>query len=290
MNHNWPWLTAWRRGWCDVALSLNKKATKGQKLPTKVTGKGSSSTPAPLSKKAQAEYDTAFAPRIPLVNLLSPELQEMIERNRLKRMFAILTMALIVLMGVLWFGQSALIRQAESKLQAEEVISTQLAAEQNSLTPVKSFYGQIEANTATIQTTMANEVLTSQVLSALDEATPPGVSLESFGLTLGGSTATAGAADPSMTSGACPSANPYEAAAPSAGCITVSGSGANRSVVGQWLDNLEAQPMFTVAFIPSTTADPDGGRITFTASIGLDAAEAYQKRYANPEFLKAGGN
>jgi Tfp pilus assembly protein PilN len=266
-----------------MALSLKKiTPTKGKDV--------AADAPTTRSKKAQAEYDAAFVPRIPIVNLLSPELQEMIERTRLKRLFALLTVGLVVAMAVLWGAQTALINAAQSRLEDEQAISNQLAAEQNALAPVRSFYGQIDANRATIQTTMQNEVLTSQVLTALEEATPPGVSVDSFGLTLGGSTAAAGAADPSMTSGACPSANPYEAAAPSAGCITVSGSASNRSVVGQWLDNLEAQPMFTVAFIPSTTADPEGGRITFTASVGLDAATAYQNRYADDEFLKAGGN
>lgn len=248
--------------------------------------------PVPLSKKAQAEYDAPFAPRIPIVNLLSPELQEAIERARLKRLFALLAVALLVVMGLLWTGQTALINAAQNRLEDEQAVSTQLAAEQNALAPVRSFYGQIDANTATIQSTMANEVLTSEILGGLQDATPPGVAMESFGLSLGGVSATtpAGASDPTMTAGSCPSANPYEAAAPSAGCITVSGSANNRTVLGQWLDNLEAQPMFTVAFIPSTTADPSGGRITFTATVGLDAESVYQNRYADPEFLKAGGN
>lgn len=269
-----------------MALSLKDVSFGKSKAPAPTDG------PAPLSKKAQAEYDTPFIPRIPIVNLLSPELQEAIERSRLKRLFALLAVGLLVAMAVLWAGQTALINAAQSRLEDEQAVSTQLAAEQNELAPVRAFYGQIDANTTTIQTTMANEVLTSQILDSLEDATPPGVSTESFGLTLGAAspTATGGASDPTMTAGSCPSANPYEAAAPSAGCITVSGAANNRTVLGQWLDNLEAQPMFTVAFIPSTTADPKGGRVTFTASIGLDAASAYQKRYADPEFLKAGGN
>lgn len=268
-----------------MALSLKNVSFGKSKTPTPADG------PVPLSKKAQAEYDTPFAPRIPIVNLLSPELQEAIERARLKRLFALLAVGLVVAMGVLWAGQTALINAAQSRLEEEQAVSTQLAAEQNALAPVRAFYGQIDANTVTIQTTMANEVLTSQILGSLEDATPPGVSMDSFGLSLGGGSAAAsGAVDPTMTAGSCPSANPYEAAAPSAGCITVSGAANNRTVLGQWLDNLEAQPMFTVAFIPSTTADPKGGRVTFTASIGLDAESVYLKRYADPEFLKAGGN
>lgn len=269
-----------------MALSLKKtdpkKGKQGKKADRKV--------PTARAKKAQAEYDAPFVPRIPIVNLLPAELQEAIERARLKRLFAGLTVVLVVVMAALWGAQTALINSAQSQLEAEQATSAQLATEQNALAPVQAFYGQIDANRSTIQTTMQNEVLTSQVLDALKQATPPGVNVESFGLTLGGTTGTAGAADPSMTTSSCPSANPYEAAAPSAGCITVSGTATNRSVVGQWLDNLEAQDMFTVAFIPSTTADPEAGRITFTASVGLDAATAYQNRYANEEFLKAGGN
>lgn len=267
-----------------MALSLKKTS------PAKGKSAGSTDGPVVMSKKAQAEYDAKFTPRIPIVNLLSAELQEEIERRRLKHMFATLAVALVVAMGAMWGVQTGLINAAESRLAAEQAESTQLATEQNELAPVRSFYGQIDANTTTIQTTMSNEVLTSQVLGALDDATPPGVALGTFSLSLGGGSSTTGTVDPSMTTGACPSANPYVAAAPSAGCITVSGTATNRSTVGQWLDNLEAQPMFTVAFIPSTTAEPKGGRITFTASIGLDAATAYQNRYADPEFLKAGGN
>lgn len=271
-----------------MALSLTKtskasKTSKG-KPGDKTTG------PAPLSKRAQAEYDRPFVAVAPIVNLLPPELQDAIERLRLKKMFALLAVGLLVLLAAAWTVQGGLIAAAQKRLDAEQSVSTQLAAEQASLAPIRAFYGQIEANTSVIQSTMASEVLTSEVISELDAATPPSVRLDSFGLTLSGGGSTTGAADPNMTTSTCPSEDPYASTQATAGCINVSGSADNRVALGEWLDNLEARDMFTVAFIPSTTADPAGGEVTFSATIGLDAAAAFKNRYADPEFLKAGAN
>lgn len=268
-----------------MALELKKKPKSAKK------GDGADE-PVKVSKKVQAEMDRPFVAALPMVNLLSSEVQEVVEHQRLKRLFLILGGGVLVAIVAVWLLQAGMIAVAKGKLEDEQAKSTELNAKQAALAPVQMFYGQVEANRSTIQTTMANEVLTSQVLSRLDSVTPAGITINTIGVTLESAAASgeAVAVDPTATTGTCPSQDPYSPAAASAGCVTVDGSATSREVLGTWLDNIEADDEFTVAFIPTTTSDAETGGVTFSATIGLDAEAAYTNRYADPEFLKAGAN
>lgn len=266
-----------------MALTLGKNKTGGEPLAETPAG-----DPVNLSKKAYAEYHRPFTVRSAVVNLLSPELKELLEQQRLKRGFVVVALGLVSLLVVGWLAQSGFIGAAERRLEAEQLTAQSLAQEGAKLAPIRSFYGQIESNAATIKSTMSSEVLTSDVISSLYGATPAGVNIDTLGLTLSVA-AEGGAVDPAAAS-TCPSQDPYQSSGPTAGCISVSGSGASRALLGAWLDSIEAHPLFTVAFIPSTNVDAGSGLVSFTATIGLDATKVFKGRYANPEFLKGSAN
>lgn len=245
-----------------------------------------------LSKKAKAEMDKPFVAVLPVANVLSPEVQEVVEQQRLKRLFVGLGVGVVGLVAAGFAAQTGLIAVAENRLEKEQATASDLSAQQAALAPISAFYGQIDANRATIQTTMSKEVLTSDVLSALDAVAPSGVNFTSVTLTLdSGSASTVVSADVAATASACPSQNPYANGLASAGCVSVDGEATSRAALSNWLEAVEEAEAFTVAFIPSTTASSGGrGGVSFSATIGLNAETVYENRYSDPEFLKAGAN
>lgn len=277
-----------------AVLTKTKNPSGKAKGSTKKDAKGAAAEEQgpKLSKKAKAEMDKPFVATLPMVNLLAPEVQEVVEQQRIKRLFALIAVGLAAVMAVVWLLQTGMIAVAKNRLEGEQARAAELTAKQASLAPVQAFYGQVEANKFTIQSTMSKEVLASDVLARLNAVTPAGLKLGTIAVTLDTTPAAAPgtAVDPTMTTSTCPSQDPYSPAAASAGCVSVDGTAASRAVLSEWLDNLEKDPTFTVAFIPSSSAGSDSGGVTFNATIGLDAEAVYKERYSNPEFLKAGAN
>ena len=189
-----------------------------------------------------------------------------------------------------WVLQTGLIAVAQRGLNKETDRGTQLRTELNALNPVKLYYGQIDANQTTIQTTMANEVLNSAIIRELDAVTPIGIQMSTIALSVNtGAPATPGAAATPVVA-SCPSPDPFSGtAASSAGCITVDGIASSRIMLGQWIRQIQKVDLFTEVFVPTTVSD-EGGNVTFSASVGLDAAHAYTRRYDNLDFLKGGAN
>jgi Tfp pilus assembly protein PilN len=250
----------------------------------KKPAKGSTDEAVKVSKKVQTAMDKPFVAHLPVVNLLPPEVKDEVEQQRLKRLFLVLAAVVVGALVAVFLGQQAIIAVAQGKLDVVQGEGEQLSAREGQLAPVKMFYDQIDANKYTIQNTMAREVLTSQVVREINRLSPAGLKLTNIGLTLDGTT---GAATEAAATGACPSQDPYNAAGMSAGCVTVDGTAASRSVLGEWLDLLGDARTFTSTFIPATTADPEGGGVAFSATIGLSDS-VYKNRYADPEFLKNG--
>lgn len=242
---------------------------------------------AKISKKEKAEQAKPFVATLPMVDLLSAEVQEVIEEQRLKRLFLILGLVAVGAIAAVWAIQAGMIAVAEKKLAAEKAESLSLSAQQSALAPVAIYYKQVENNKFVIQTTMANEVLISSVVSRINQVTPAGIELASIAVSLDDAV---GGLAPIGEASTCPSADPYGTGAPSAGCVTVDGTAPSRAVLGDWLDSVHADDMFTVAFIPGTTADAGNGSVTFTATMGLDAEVVHVDRYSEPDFLKVGTN
>lgn len=230
-------------------------------------------------KKAPKQFVAAPA----TVNLLSPEVLAAVELRRLRRLFMVLAVGLVVAIIAAWFGQAALISSAESKKTDEEARTTALTSQLQALTPVKIYYGAIDLNQSTIQTTMASEVLTSKIIEALRASAPNGLSIGNVGLTVNvGSTAAVAPAAGTVST--CPNPNPFATSTAAGGCLSVDGVAESRAVVGEWIRDLLKDSRFTEVFVPTATAD-ENGNVTFAATIGL-SPEVYSRRYENLDFVK----
>lgn len=272
-------------------LEMNKGKDKGKdKVAAAPADGGKKSLFTKKGKAAKAPAYKPFVASLPTVDLLPPDVKEEVELRRLRRLFVVAGVIVLGLMVAAWVLQAGLIHVAQNGLDQQNARTQALNGQMAKLTPVKLFYAQVDTNQTTIQQTMDAEVLTSKVLAELDKTTPHGVSLGNVTVSLdGSSTPAAAAATPTTGAGdssACPSPDPFTQAAATAGCITVDGSAASRTALGQWIDKAAADPMFTAVFVPTATSD-ETGKITFSGSLAL-SDKVHEHRYANVNFLKGG--
>lgn len=244
-------------------------------------------------------------PALPTVNLLSPWVFEARATRRLRRHFALACVALILLVAAGWGIQSLRVAQAQQILTIEQAETTRLANETRVLAPVRSFVTAVEQQKRTVQEAMATEIYFSQVLDGLRTATPSGATVESAEVVLAPPPPPPPAAAPEAATepGAEPPAQPEAAPTAAAvspcpgpdpfntrtvvGCITLSGTAANRRTVGDLVIRLGDSKLFVEPFI-STTTTADGEEVSFTGSVGL-SEKVFSQRYADLEQLIAEG-
>lgn len=219
-----------------------------------------------------------FTPGIPQVNLLPPDVIEVVAVQAVKRKVLAAGVGLLAIVAVLYGGQIALIASANSDLSAAKGVTADLSREMASLAPVKAFYGSVDANQKTITSTMKNEVLYSAVFSSLEEVTPRGVSLTNVNIaSVGAPTTTAAAGTP------CPGPDPFNPVA-SVGCVNITGTADSRDAIGSFLTSLDGAKMFASPYVSATTAN-ENGEVSFTATVGL-TEEVYSHRYDDVNFLR----
>jgi hypothetical protein len=83
----------------------------------------------------------------------------------------------------------------------------------------------------------------------------------------------------------CPGPDPFNTRVV-VGCITLSGSAANRSAVSDLVIGLGDSELFVEPFI-STTTTADGEGVTFTGSVGL-SERVFSNRYTDLDKLLKG--
>ena len=230
--------------------------------------------------KVAAGPSTPFVPVLPSVNLLPVEVIEVLALRALRRRFITAAVATAVVVGLLYGGQTALIAKANTELEKENANTVALTAQMRQLAPVKAFYAGVAANQQTITTTMAQEVLYSNVVRRLKATTPAGVSIGNVSLTAQAQSTGVGA----VAASACPGPDPFNPGT-SIGCVNVAGTATSRQAVGKLIENLFADDLFANPYVSATTVD-ETGKVTFTATVGL-TDKAYSKRYSDPNFLKA---
>ena len=279
---------------------------------------------AVLTRPSKAKNQQQTHPTLPSVNLLSPWSFDAIATRRLRQRFVAAGCALGLVVAAGWGVQELRANQAEQVLTIEKAESARLAAQTQALTPVRIFVSSVEQQKKTVSETMSNEVQFSRVLDGLALATPADADVESIAVTLPPlpprTVATTtdkadGTPDPT-TDGAAPAdgtapandaapadGTPAPSAAPPVvspcpgpdpfntrtviGCITLSGTAANRGSVGEFVIALGDSELFVEPFI-STTTTADGEQVTFTGSVGLSEA-VFSNRYADLDaLLKAG--
>jgi len=228
-------------------------------------------------KKTPKPFTTVPA----MVNLLSPEVQQVVALRRLRHRFIVAALILVTAMAVVFFGQEGYINKANDALTAAQDKQAALAAQQKALTPIGTYYAGVEAAQTSIMQTMSKEALNADTLKRLRAAAPAAVTLNNINLTVD-TTATSTGAAPAAAGFDCPTPDPFDASA-AVGCITLVGTADTRATVGEFLTRLNADDRFVNAFVSSTTAGDEG--ISFSATVGL-ADTIYSKRYSDPSFLK----
>lgn len=251
------------------------------------------------TRKVLRGKQTLAGSALPTVNLLSPWVFEAMAVRRLRQRFVAGGVALTLALAAGWGVQHLRVEQAEQVLTIEAAETERLSEETQALAPVRLYVGQVVQQQATVQETMATEIYFSDVLDGLQQASPPGVEVESATVTLAPPAppeapatetpaedpeADAPASSPQAPASAAPMPSPCPGPDPFntrvvVGCITVSGSAVHREAVGDFVIALGNSKLFVEPFI-STTTTADGQDVTFTGSVGL-AERAFSNRYAN---------
>ena len=234
-------------------------------------------------------------PGLPVVNLLSPAAFDLLAARRLRIRFAVGALALVVLAAGLWTVQHLRISETRKLVAVEQAETARLNSETRTLLPVKAYVAGVASQQQTVSTTMAREIFFSRVLDGIRRATPVGASLDNVAITLaaadpvvaapataGAAGAPAPAAPAAPTVSPCPGPDPFNTK-PVIGCITLSGTAATRSQVGDLVIALSRTGLFVEPFI-STTSAADSS-VTYSGSVGLSQT-AYSERYAKPEATK----
>lgn len=235
--------------------------------------------PAKVKKAAPV---APFVPVLPSVNLLPQHVVEVLALRALRRRFVIAGIAILVAMALAYGGQFALIAKANHDLADAQSTTTTLNAKMRTLAPVKSFYAGVDANQKTIQKTMANEVLYSDVVRRLIAAAPAGVEVSNVSLT-SQATSTGAPGAQSGAASACPGPDPFNPGT-SVGCINITGTAPNRAAVGRFIEAMFKDDRFANPYVSSTTVDQSKG-MSFAATVGL-TDKVYSKRYDSVDFLK----
>ncbi len=234
------------------------------------------------------------------VNLLSPWVLEEIKVRRLRSRFVYGALAVLLLVGGGWGYQQMNLRTVESQLAGEQSTSEGLNQDIAALEPVQAYVVGVRSRATEVEKAMETEVSLAQALAALKVALPPGVTIDTAsvsllpgGVTPDGSTPVVAAPAPvdpaaapvapaeddktrGMSALGCPGPDPY-AVEPSIGCMTITGTAADRNSVGSLVDALSAKDAFVEPFVSTTTTGVSaidttgdaGGAVTFAGTVGL---------------------
>jgi hypothetical protein len=224
---------------------------------------------------------------LPRVNLLSASAFAQLAAHDLRRRFLVAGVGLVVLVATAGTLQHLRVAEAGRVLAAEQLETTRLGTDNQALAPVRAFVAGVELQQQTVESNMAPEVYTSDVLRALLDAAPPGVRLDTLTLTVAAAQADpAGGAAAVPAPATCPGPDPFNTRT-AIGCVTLSGTAASRAEVGDLVISLGDVGLFVEPFI-STTTTVDTTGVTFSGSVGLSRA-AFSGRFGLPAKSVAEG-
>ncbi|WP_343909239.1 hypothetical protein [Nocardioides aquiterrae] len=217
----------------------------------------------------------AIVPTMPSVNLLSQSEFDRMAARRLRRRFIAAGLVLVVGLGA--YGAVLRMRVGEAhKLAAvEQAETSRLTAQTQVLAPVRAFVNGVAVQQRTVDEAMANEVFFSDVLTGIQDATPPGARLVTVDVTLAPPPVPGAAAD---ATSACPGPDPFNTRV-AVGCVQLAGTAGSRAEVGDMVVALGRSRLFVEPFI-STTTTGDSDQVAFSGSVGL-SEKVYSGRYAD---------
>lgn len=246
---------------------------KGAEGGTKVFGITIGGAPKELEGP---DHEAQFVPTLPTVNLLPDDVLETVQLRRLRRLMVGVAAGALGGVAALYMLQGALIASAEKDLAEAESESTAAVAQMNALLPFQTYYVNLDQKKIAIQTVMSTEVLTSEILEVVqDPKTIEGITFEDVQLVVNGPAMATPTGAPTAGGGSCLSPDPFNPAAPSVGCVLVSGTATSHIALAQWMERADAEPLFTEVYVPGTTSADNGATaVSFTASLGLNPIEA----------------
>jgi hypothetical protein len=237
-------------------------------------------------------------PPLPSVNVLSPWSFAALETRRLRQRLGLGCVVLALIVGSGWGVQYLRVEREQHALTAVQAETALLTVETEELAPVRNYVSSVQQKKLTVQEAMKQEIYFSQVLVGLEAATPGGASVESAVVALNPAAAAAeeaaaGEAEaevaPEVTVDAavtCPGPDPFDTLVV-VGCVTLSGTAADRRSVGDLVVGLSESDLFIEPFISTTATASEDGKgqtVTFTGSVGL-SDKVYSNRYADIDAL-----
>ena len=235
-----------------------------------------------ITLKDRAPADTRVEV-VSSVNLLSPWVHEELRVRRWRQRFALGLLALVVVIAGAWSYERVVLAQVEADLRGEEATAESLQGRIADLAQVQTYVDGVARRARAVQQQMVTDVAFSQVLEALADATPAGARIESLSVDLptgvGVTIApdgTIGEVTRGLVAAGCPGPDPF-AVLEVIGCVTLSGTAADRSTVGRLVIELAAAKEFSEPFITTTTTD-EGSSVTFSGSVAL-TPKVFSGRY-----------
>lgn len=212
------------------------------------------------------------------VDLLSPWVHEQLRVHRWRTRLLAAGVALVLVIGGAWTYQRLALAGAAADLRGEEAVAGQLTREIAALAPVQGYLDGVERRARTVQQAMLSDVDFARVLRELAASVPTGAGIDTLAVDLPApapEAAPALAADGTITDPArglgttsCPGPDPF-ATLVVVGCLSFSGTAADREDVGRLVDALDRSSWFVEPFVTTTTTS-DGSPIAFSGSVALD--------------------
>ncbi len=247
------------------------------------------------------------------VNLLSPWVLEELRIAALRRRLGLAAASVLVLVVGAWGLQHVALRGVQNDLAAEQATTAGLEEQIAGLSPVRTYVDGVRLRATDVQASMRTEVSFSRVLLDLQSSLPPGLEVDELAVSLlatdqlgadgvatvapvpaEGAAPAPAAQDPEtdvtrgLSGAACPGPDPFDTT-PSIGCVTISGTAADRDAVGRLVQRLSRKNAFSEPFVTTTTTDAAtstaigaegiagttgaaGGTVTFSGTVGLTPA------------------
>lgn len=221
-----------------------------------------------------------FVTKTPSVNIMPAYVLEDYRVIALKSRFIISLLVVLILLGSLF--SLGVILHPERNPETDKLLSQ--ASEMNEqaklLTGYQAFYNSVDQKRQELGTLLVSDIDAGLILSTIQtSATNSGVSLSS--VTINAPKVDATGIVTNSTSN-CPSPDPFGSVS-SVGCISFSGIADSRESIARFLEELNATPGFTNAYVPTTTVG-DGSDGTTQSQVSGTVSftqELYTNAYAN---------
>lgn len=203
--------------------------------------------------------------RLPRVNLLPPEIEEMRRFRRIQLGLGGGVLAAAGVVALLFVAASSSAESANQEVTAAQAEQSRLQAETAKFADVTAVYAQAAAAQAMLTEAMGEEVRYSRFLSDLSLTVPENVWVKT------------------LTFSQAPAAPAVGSTEPGVGTVTVSGVGFSHDDVAVWIESLAGQQGYTNPYFSASTEALIGTRtvVNFESTATL-TPEALSGTYTNP--------